>query len=351
LDARENLLRAVRFERPDTIPMVFHINHACWHHYPPQALWDLMGEHPMLFPDFDASADHAVPETPAFARAGTPFVDPWGCVYETSDDGIMGVVTEHPLADWAALGDYVPPDPNRFNHFGRVDWDDPKAVANPVGFTKHLRSGEVGHGHTFLKLCDLRGYENLLVDMAVEEPRLWRLIERVEAFNMGLVRNFIDRGQVEWLGFAEDLGMQEGPMLSPRDFRTYILPSYRRMMDAARQAGCIIHMHSDGDIRTLLDHLIGGGVEVINLQDRVNGIDWIQAKLAGRICIDLDIDRQQITPNGTPADVDALIREEVEKLGSREGGLMMIYGLYPGVPLQNVQALMDAMERYATYYA
>jgi len=30
---------------------------------------------------------------------------------------------------------------------------------------------------------------------------------------------------------------------------------------------------------------------------------------------------------------------------------MMIYGLYPGVPLRNVQALMDAMERYATYYA
>ena len=30
---------------------------------------------------------------------------------------------------------------------------------------------------------------------------------------------------------------------------------------------------------------------------------------------------------------------------------MMIYGLYPGVPLENVRALMDAMEKYATYYA
>ena len=29
---------------------------------------------------------------------------------------------------------------------------------------------------------------------------------------------------------------------------------------------------------------------------------------------------------------------------------MMIYGLYPGVPLENVKALMDAMERYATYF-
>jgi len=44
------------------------------------------------------------------------------------------------------------------------------------------------------------------------------------------------------------------------------------------------------------------------------------------------------------------VREEVEKLGSREGGLMMIYGLYPGVPLENAAAVMDAMERYTAYY-
>jgi len=41
----------------------------------------------------------------------------------------------------------------------------------------------------------------------------------------------------------------------------------------------------------------------------------------------------------------------VEKLGSKQGGLMMIYGLYPGVPLANVQALMDAMQRYMGCYA
>jgi len=48
---------------------------------------------------------------------------------------------------------------------------------------------------------------------------------------------------------------------------------------------------------------------------------------------------------------EALVREEVEKLGSKQGGLMMIYGLYPGVPLENAGALMDAMERYMGYYS
>ena len=28
-----------------------------------------------------------------------------------------------------------------------------------------------------------------------------------------------------------------------------------------------------------------------------------------------------------------------------------MYGLYPGVPLDNAKAVMDAMERYATYYS
>jgi uroporphyrinogen decarboxylase len=144
--------------------------------------------------------------------------------------------------------------------------------------------------------------------------------------------------------------MQVGPMLSPVDFRRYIKPSYQRLMAPAHEAGCIVHMHSDGDIRLLVDDLIEDGVEVINLQDLVNGVDWIAEKLAGRICIDLDIDRQKVTWNGTPKQIDALIREEVGKLSTPQGGLTMIYGLYPGVPFENIKALMDAMERYAHFY-
>lgn len=34
----ENFTRAVRFEKPDYIPMTFSINNACWHHYSKDAL-------------------------------------------------------------------------------------------------------------------------------------------------------------------------------------------------------------------------------------------------------------------------------------------------------------------------
>ena len=52
MNQRENLLRAVRFETPESIPMVFHINPACWQHYPHDALQELVAAHPLLFPDF-----------------------------------------------------------------------------------------------------------------------------------------------------------------------------------------------------------------------------------------------------------------------------------------------------------
>ena len=105
-------------------------------------------------------------------------------------------------------------------------------------------------------------------------------------------------------------------------------------------------MHSDGDIRLLADDIIDSGVDVINLQDRVNGIDWIARRFRGKTCVELDIDRQFVTRFGTPAEIDALIREETEKIADPAGGLMMIYGMYPGIPLENARALMDAMERY-----
>jgi len=345
----ENTLRAIRFQRPDYIPMTFWINPACWHHYPQGALLELMAEHPLLFPGF-TSQDAVLPELAPWERQDQPYTDAWGCVWETTDDGITGSVMENPLADWDDLHSFLPPDPALTNGMEAIDW----LVVNEE-MIEAVRKGKyaVGsleHGHAFLRLSYLRGYENLLLDMADRDERLWRLIDMIESFSMAIVRRYIDLG-VAMMRYPEDLGMQVGPMLSPEHFRTYIRPIYEHLMAPASEAGCLIHMHSDGDIRALLDDLLVSGVDAINLQDLVNGIDWIAASLKGRVCIDLDIDRQHITRFGGPEQIDALIHEEVQKLGSLEGGLMMIYGLYPGVPLENAGAIMDAMERYAAFYS
>lgn len=347
---KDNHIRAIRFETPDFIPMRFHINDACWNNYPQDALCDIIEAHKLLFPWFERPKGKYTPSYDLNARKDAPYTDGFGCVWTTAEDGITGTVTGHPLADWAAFDTWRCPNPETHNGLYPIDWAAEKKVIDGCKAGGHNVWRGLRHGHTFLQLCDLRGYENLIFDFADGEPLLWKLIERVERFNTELVKRYLDMG-ADIITYAEDLGMQTGPMLSPAHFNTYIKPVYQRMMKLARDKGAAVHMHSDGDIRLLADGLVEGGVEVLNLQDLVNGIDWIAERFKGKVCIDLDIDRQIITPQGTPAQIDALIKEEVKKLGGKQGGLTMVYGLYPGVPLKNIAAVMDAMEKYAYYYS
>lgn len=303
MSSRPNEVRAALFDKPDHIPMTFVVNDSCWMNYDQNQLCDLLESHPFLFPEFKRPELPFVPNYSYVARKDEPYKDDFGCLWKTSMDGITGCVVEHPLADLDDLATYVWPDPEKCMGIGAVDW-------------------------------------------AAEQKRL----DALKAFNQGIVDHYLDIG-VDQMSYAEDLGMQVGPMISPSLFKTYIKPSYQRIMKKAREKGVLIHMHSDGDIRTLVDDLVDGGVQVINLQDKVNGVDWIASHFANRTCVELDIDRQETTLNGTPEDIDEMIREDVEKLSSPSGGLWMIYGLYPQIPIENAKAVMDAMTKYAYYWS
>jgi hypothetical protein len=51
-----------------------------------------------------------------------------------------------------------------------------------------------------------------------------------------------------------------------------------------------------------------------------------------------------------PAEIDAHIRECVEKLGSPEGGLWLSAEVGPCVPLENIEAICAALEKYRGYF-
>ena len=79
--------------------------------------------------------------------------------------------------------------------------------------------------------------------------------------------------------------------------------------------------------------------------------DDIARHVKGRVAIDLDIGRQNVTVTGSPKDIDDLISEAVMKLGSPEGGLSMVYYPIPPTPIENIRAVYDALEKYCTYYS
>ena len=349
LTDRENFLRNARFEGPEWMPFGVAISGATWNQLR-EDLEDVCERHPTVFPGFEkGKRDFAnLPFADAY-RAEESFTDNWGCVWDSAIDGIEGIVSGHPLADWSALDTWQPPDPMAQTDRGQVDWDARLEGVRQAREAGQLTSGSLGHGYLFMRLYYLRGFENLMFDIATDEPKLQELIDMIVAHSKVIVDQWLGAG-VDVMEFAEDLGTQTASCIGAKHFAKWMTPAYSQLMQPAKESDALVGLHSDGYIMDIMDELLVAGVDIINPQDLCNGIDDLAREVKGRACIRLDIDRQKIVPFGTRAQIRDLIEEEVRKLGSPQGGLEMIAGIYPPTPAENVDALCSALEEFRTYW-
>lgn len=287
-----------------------------------------------------------------FARAymeGEEVTDNWGCVWHNLRSGMRGQVKVHPLADWKALSTFKAPDPLTQSELGQQPpWDQVERETE-----KNRAEGKMIWGRAdrfFERLHFLRGYKNLMMDLIKSPPEFYRLIEIVEEHDTKLIKKWLEVG-VDGIRWGDDLGTQMREMMSPATFRRQLFPSYARMVELARNAGCEAYLHSDGHILKLLSDLMDAGFTVINPQISCNDIDQLAKICKGKVCLDADIDRQHTLPRGTPEKVRNHIEKIVLGLGSKEGGLTMIAGIYADVPLENIEALCQAMEDFQYYYS
>ncbi|NLG26123.1 MAG: hypothetical protein GX558_12255 [Clostridiales bacterium] len=346
---RENYLRNARFQRPEWIPVSVHINESMWTRYGAE-LSEVIARHPALFPGGPRDAARLLPyDRETFFDTGKTRRDAWGCLWGYPVDGMDGIVVEEPLADWANFDDYRFPDPETENDRQPRDWAaEARAIALRRGAGR-LTYGSLAHGFMLLRITYLRGFENAMLDFMDDEPNLARLIRGIEAHSRHIVSRYLGMG-VDVMEFPEDLGTQQSLIVSPATMRKWILPVYRRLMEPVRRAGCLVGFHSDGRVLEILGELIDAGVDIVNPQDLVNGIDDLAREVKGRACIRLDVDRQKIIPFGTRREIEELIEEEVRKLGSPEGGLEMIVGVYPPTPPENLDALCQALTKYQRWW-
>lgn len=349
LSARENFLRNATMTGPEWMPCNVSISGASFDQLRHE-LEDVLVRHPILFPGFQkGKRDYDNWDFGAGHRAGELYTDAWGCVWHSAVNGLEGVVVEHPVADWAALDSYVPPDATVQLDRAPANWDATETRLRQARERGGLTSGGLAHGFMFLRLEYLHGFSDLMIDMATDEPRLWQLCDMVHHFNQTIVDKYLSIG-IDVLNLGEDLGTQTASIISPAMFRKWLVPYYRRLIQPARAAGCQVSFHSDGYTMELFDDIIECGVTIVNPQDLCNGIDALAREIKGRVCIRLDVDRQTVVPFGTPQEIREHIREGVMKLGSLNGGLELVCGIYPPTPAENVDAVCSAFEELRTYW-
>jgi uroporphyrinogen-III decarboxylase len=255
-----------------------------------------------------------------------------------------GICDGHPLASWSALDTWHAPDPA-----AHVDWQQARHAVEQA----HSRGGTYGggtdHGFIFLRLTYLRGFDNFMMDVADQPAALDRLVGLVEGYWRGVVERWVELG-VDEVSFGDDLGLQHALPLSPEAWRRVIKPVYRRLFSYCRARGVHVALHTDGYIVDIIPDLIECGLSALNPQDLVNGLGALARLAKGRVYLRLDIDRQSITVFGRPEAADAHVLDCIRTLGSPTGGLSLIWGVYPGTPLANIEAVARAMDKYATYW-
>lgn len=315
----DNFIKAMKFDYPDVIPVTVSFLPATWMKYR-EGLNCLIQRHPAIFGE-NIGTKRNYDEEPETYREGT-HIDSWGCVWYNIREGCEAIVKHHPVPTREAVHNL-------------------RAPAVDAG---------IPHGFMYLRLADLRGFEEIMVDFAEEPPELQMLIDIVLAYNMRQLELRLNRDKSEVIYFGDDLGMQHSLPISPEKWRKYLKPCFTKIFTRCHEDKRYVYMHSDGQIYQIIPDLIDCGVNIINAQFRANGIDNLSKTCKGRVCLDLDLDRQMF-PFCKPSDIDGHIREAVEKLGSPKGGLMLSAECGPDVPYENIEAICNALEKYSMYYA
>ena len=197
----------------------------------------------------------------------------------------------------------------------------------------------------------LRGVKQALIDPLINPEFTRRLYEKITEFYLELNKRCFEEadGLIDIFMMGEDLGTQEGLLVSPKIFREFIKPYLAKHVQLAKRYGVKVMLHSCGAIRELIPDLIEMGIDILNpIQVRAKGMNPIELKreYGDKLSFHGGIDIQQTLPYGAPKDVRAEVRERIQTLG--RGGVYILcttHNIQPDTPLINILAMYEEAKK------
>ncbi|HUT74302.1 MAG TPA: uroporphyrinogen decarboxylase family protein [Armatimonadota bacterium] len=335
---RERWLAVLRRERPDRVPMDYwatgEATEKLLRHLGCADLGEVFHRLHIDAP-VTVSGRYVGPEPP-------PGEDLFGCRHQTVDYG-TGAYSEcihNPLAKYETLEqlqrDYSWPSP---------DWWDYSGIAGQVEGNEH-RPLRGGGSEPFLLYKNLRGQEQAFMDLVLHPDLVHFCLDRLFDLAHENTRRIYEQipGQVMITYVAEDLGSQEGLMLSRAHIHEFLLPRMKRMMELAHDAGAYVFHHSDGAIREILPDLVAAGIDVLNpIQWRCKGMEreGLKRDFGERLVFHGGVDNQYTLAFGTVAQVRQEVEDNLRILGAGGGYIL--------APCHNIQAVSRPENIVAMY--
>ncbi|NNE33951.1 MAG: hypothetical protein HKN13_01860 [Rhodothermales bacterium] len=155
------------------------------------------------------------------------------------------------------------------------------------------------------------GTQDALMNM-IAEPELSTAMYQVLArWSAACVKNAILAG-ADVIELSDDWGQQDTMLFSPRHWREMIYPATKIIVDAAREQGVPVLLHSDGDITMILDGIKDLGFGGLHPVQESAGMSFSHTRgvLGADSCIMGGLDTVTTLPVMTPSE----IRSEIERV-------------------------------------
>ena len=272
------------------------------------------------------------------------FRDKWGGLQIQPQDGVP-IQTEPARIETADdLARYTPPDPAKSPVIEKIRKLKEKY---PDGEKAVCCVAESGWAPA---VCLRGGLENLLLDFGLRPDFVKDLMKIGTDYYCELLPLVIEAGADICL-LGDDYSDKNGPMMSPRQFDEIILPRDAAVVSAVKSAGAYCIKHTDGDIRKIMDQLVGTGLDCLGPLEPVPGmeLDKILERYPGKITVmgNINVD---LLSRGSKEDVVAATKKALATVSAVGPHIMSSANtITASVKPENFLAMVETTQQFGTY--
>ena len=132
--------------------------------------------------------------------------------------------------------------------------------------------------------------------------------------------------------------------MNEEHYKEFAHPYLKRICDAFPHDWVKIY-HNDADINAFLEHLPDCGFQVLNWGKQTD-IAEVKERVGDRMCLMGNVNPLEIGVRGTPEEVREATLDVLEKSGGEGIILSVGGGTSPGMPKQNIVAMLQALEEF-----
>ena len=193
--------------------------------------------------------------------------------------------------------------------------------------------------------------DKFLMLLAGNPKRAGEFLDRLVEIHLANLEKYLAAvgAYIDVIVFGDDLGMQNGPQISPGMYRELFKPRHAKMWRRAKELADVkVMLHCCGGVQPLLGDLIKAGLDAINpVQISCKGMDatGLKKEFGDRLTFwGGGCDTRFILGNATPDEIARHVRQQVATL-SPDGGFVFqqVHNILADVPPENVVAMFEAV--------